>query len=183
MEIIGLGYKSGVGKDLCANYIAEQYSYKKISFATILKETAQVLYGDIGVRGPSYYEGPFKEERRKELYGPYALNIVQVWVHMNKLCDLNPRLWIDATLGLLDPEGRYVIADCRKPLEIQAIKEKGGNTIWIDRDVPDKKEAEIDKWLLGKEHLFDYKIYNNGHFMETAIQLGGTIESINATLE
>ena len=186
MNIIGLGYRSGTGKDTVADYIVEQFGFEKVPFAYNLKIAAWEAYGHLGVQPPNYYEGPHKEARRKETYGPMGWNIVQFWVHMNTLCVPEPRHWVDLTLKGMKPDKFYVIPDVRKEIEIEAIKELGGVVVHIDRDVPEKPEAEIDKLLIGKEHLFEYTIDNNEHFAYTAIQITGVIDDvfrINGTLE
>lgn len=186
MKILGLGYQSGVGKDLCADYIQEQYGFLKRPFAYHLKVSAHESYGHLGVREPDYYEGPSKEERRNETYGPLNWNIVQFWVHMNTLCVPEPRHWIDLNLNGFKEGNNYVIPDVRKEIEIQAIKELGGHVAWVNRSVPDKPEAKIDNQLRGKENLFDYTIDNTGSFIHTAISIAGLMDEffgINGTLE
>ena len=173
MNVIGIGYRSGVGKDTMADFLVDKHKAVKMSMATPLKELAYELYNHLGVQRADYYEGINKEERRKETYGPNDMNIVEIWVHMNQLCQVDPTLWVYKTTQLMEQHQAkihtpciFVIPDIRKPIEIEAVKMVGGINIWLDRDVPDKPEAGIDKFLKGKEDLFDYHLNNNRCMVE-----------------
>jgi hypothetical protein len=79
-------------------------------------------------------------------------------------------IWVTSTLSQLDPDGKYVITDCRFPNEAAAIKELGGTMIRIIRHGYQPVNAHVSETSLD-DYPFDYVLWNNS-----------TIEKMHETL-
>jgi len=45
MKIVGFGYRKGVGKDFCTDYLVRKYGFRRISFADPLKHALEAIFG------------------------------------------------------------------------------------------------------------------------------------------
>lgn len=91
---------------------------------------------------------------------------------------LHPQIWVNALFADYEKDSEWIVTDVRFPNEAQAIKDRGGVVIRVNRDKETAlmdKGIHIPKHLLSKEHpsetaLDDYKfdevIENNGSIEE-----------------
>lgn len=191
--IIGICGWIGSGKDTIADYLVNEHNFIRESFAGTLKDAVASVFG----WDREAIEGRTKEARDwREKVDPW-------WAARLNMPNLTPRLvlqlwgtevgrqafhndiWIASLENKLrKTNGNVVITDCRFPNEVQAIKNAGGKTIWVQRgDLPEwygtlismqgKATAGIkadymkqfnvhaSEWeWVGSE--FDIIIYNNG---------------------
>ena len=73
---------------------------------------------------------------------------------------ISPTLWVDALFTNYSEHDHWIIPDVRFPSEAQAIKDRGGIIIRVDRETPfhDTHPSEV---ALDNYEGFDYRIDNN----------------------
>jgi hypothetical protein len=145
--IIGVCGFIGSGKDTLADYLVNFHEFRRESFASTLKDAVAAVFG----WDRTMLEGRTKEAREwREQVDPW-------WAERLSMPTLTPR-WVlqywgtevcrkafhdDIWIASLENKIRnskddVVISDCRFPNEIQAIKDAGGQIIWVQRgDLPE----------------------------------------------
>ena len=145
--IIGISGKAGSGKDTAAKMLEVLYANPDISyedfsnrkyknfadiqivhFADILKETVQVLFG-IGEWETNTQEG---KKTTIEWIGKTVRELLQ-GVGQGLRDAIDPNLWIKALFANTKNWSNYIIADVRYPNEVDAIKERNGVLLRINR--------------------------------------------------
>ena len=145
--IIGISGKAGSGKDTAAKMLEVLYANPDISyedfsnrkyknfadiqivhFADILKETVQVLFG-IGEWETNTQEG---KKTTIEWIGKTVRELLQ-GVGQGLRDAIDPNLWIKVLFANTENWSNYIIADVRYPNELDAIKERNGILLRIDR--------------------------------------------------
>jgi hypothetical protein len=141
--IIGLSGNIGSGKDTIANYLVEKYNFRKVSFASKLKDIVAILYDwdreMLEGNTPESREWRERDDEYWKISPRKALMYVgteifrkhfgeDVWVNIVKkqICNL---------------EENIVITDCRYKNEARMIKDVGGVLIYVDKD---NKEQEYE---------------------------------------
>lgn len=146
--LIGITGKAGSGKSLIADCLIMKHSYRKLSFATKVKEAAQLIYN---LSWEQLY-GNQKDILDKRLGITPRFIYQQLGTEIARL--IHPDTWIMALEALikLPSEINYVIDDCRFLNEAEWIKSKDGIIIYIKRDniikgldSSHQSETEIDK--------------------------------------
>lgn len=129
--MIGISGLPNAGKDTTADYLIREYGYKKLSLASPIRELLYTTFAlDKGRMGERAYESiPLPQ-----LGG----NTIKVALQLlGKACtDIYDHIWVNATFKGLDLTQRWVIADVRRPCEMQKIKEVGGICMYIHSDRP-----------------------------------------------
>lgn len=151
MHLIAIcGFQSS-GKDTFANYLVNNYGYKKFSFASATKDVLAVIFG----WERTLLEGDTIESRTfRETIDPW-------WASKLSIPDLTPRkmlqmigtdlfrkhfndnIWINIVekkiiqLTNSDLTSRIIVSDCRFPNEIEMLKRLGAKLIHIQRNLPD----------------------------------------------
>ena len=145
--IIGISGKAGSGKDTAAKMLEVLYANPDISyedfsnrkyknfadiqivhFADILKETVQVLF-EIGEWETNTQEG---KKTTIEWIGKTVRELLQ-GVGQGLRDAIDPNLWIKALFANTKNWSNYIIADVRYPNEVDAIKERNGVLLRINR--------------------------------------------------
>lgn len=164
--IIGIGHRSGVGKDTLAKFLDGQLRVnspgkiiRKQSFAWKLKEVAYDLYGWAGVQPPIHYEN-CREDRDLPLSALGGITVVDLWVKLGTdgiRDNVYERTWIDYLLkGNKDHIDVLIIPDVRFPDEAESIQELGGKLIRVDNpNVPHRKGKSVDHKLAGWGNWYD----------------------------
>ena len=151
--IIGVCGFIGSGKDTVADYLVNFYEFRRESFASTLKDAVSSVFG----WDRTLLEGRTKEAREwRECVDPW-------WAERLSMPTLTPR-WVlqywgtevcrksfhdDIWIASLENKIRnskddVVISDCRFPNEIQAIKNAGGQIVWVQRGpLPEWYESAI----------------------------------------
>lgn len=145
--LIGICGLINSGKDTLANVLIEEYSFKKDSFASSLKDVLSILFN----WDRKLLEGDTEESRN------WRNQIDTWWSNKLNIPDFTPRkamqligtdcirntfnnnVWVYTLLKRLDlvkDNENIVITDCRFPSEINAIREKGGIIIRVIRSLP-----------------------------------------------
>jgi hypothetical protein len=158
-QIIGICGLIGSGKDTAADYLVQEFGFRRDSFAATLKDAVAAVFN----WDRELLEGRTKSAREwREQVDPW-------WAERLKMPELTPRLalqlwgtevcrrgfhddiWIASLEARLrDSRDNIVISDCRFPNEIKAIKQAGGKVIWVQR-------GELPSWhiMAGKANNGD----------------------------
>jgi len=142
--IIGIcGFQSS-GKDTIAEYLISNYGFKKLSFASALKDILSIIFG----WSRNKLEGITKEDREwREQVDPW-------WSKILEMPDLTPRfalqhfgtelfrnhwhpdIWVKVVEKQLENYKNVVITDCRFENEINMLIRYGAKIIHIHRNMP-----------------------------------------------
>ena len=155
MVIIGICGFQGSGKDTVANYLVNHYNFKKLSFASILKDIVSIIFN----WDRNMLEGLTKEARLQR-------EIVDEWWSKNlNIPHFTPRyalqyigtdifrkhfhndIWILTLENKIQQYENVVISDCRYMNEITLIENTlNGEMIYIQRN--DEKPEWFNEVLL-----------------------------------
>ena len=148
MRVVGICGFSGSGKDTMANYLIKNYGFKKLSFASVLKDAVSFIFGWDRIM----LEGLTPEHRKwrctvdtwwsKELdianFTPiFALQnigteIMRTHIH-NDIWVLSIKRHLSKHVGT---DNNFVITDCRFNNEINMLKEFNAQLFHIERNLP-----------------------------------------------
>jgi hypothetical protein len=142
--IIGICGLIGAGKDTAADYLVNFHEFRRDSFANTLKDAVAAVFG----WDRELLEGRTKEAREwREQVDPWwstRLNMPTLtprWVLQNwgtEVCRnaFHNDIWIASLENKLRrSRNNTVISDCRFYNEVAAIKNQGGQVIWIQRGI------------------------------------------------
>ena len=149
MVIVGFSGKKGSGKSTLSQALARDFDGAVFSFADVLKEHCQELFGltikqcygteehknsPTKIRWWDMADFPSGSQRSatfmtaREVLQYYGTQIIR---------RINPNAWVDATMGRIDDmEGVYehvFIQDVRYVNEVEAIQSRGGKVIRLTR--------------------------------------------------
>jgi len=163
--IIGFTGRINSGKTTLAKYLENEYEYKKVSFATPLKEAVRVLYQ---FTDRQLY-GDLKEavDPRIGMTPRYVLQ----YIGTDLFRKWNPDFWVNifklhydndnCDRKLINEEHivNYVLDDVRFENEAKCIKELGGIIVKV---VSHKYQKISSHESENGVKNYDYKIYNDG---------------------
>lgn len=144
--IIGISGFIGSGKDTIANYLVNNYNFRRESFASTLKDIVSTTFG----WDRALLEGSTQQSRE------WREQVDVWWSDRLGIANLTPRwvlqywgtdvlrkgfhddIWIASLENKLrNTTANIVISDCRFPNEISAIRNQGGIAIWVQKgDLP-----------------------------------------------
>jgi len=170
MSLIGFLAKKRHGKDTAANYLVENYNYKKITFAGPLKDackmlfgfTDEQLYGNLkevkdefwGISPRTAFQYLGTDVFRKDVYKimPHIKN--NFWVYKLK------HKYI--TEIKKNPKSKITIADVRFQNEVDIVHELGGIIIKIYRPNMKDTSNHIAENAIDNIKNYDVLIENTG---------------------
>lgn len=147
-KTIAFGHQQQVGKSTLAGFLVTvlriRYpgrKIKQVAFADGVKDTSHKLYGYLGLHPANYYEQNYKA---KDIKLPCGFSPRDIWIWVgDRAREIDDKVWINNTLDI-DCDILIVI-DLRYMAEADAIEEKDGCNIKINRDVPrGTNPAEVD---------------------------------------
>ena len=167
MKVIGICGFSGSGKDTMANYLIKNCGFKKLSFASVLKDAVSSIFG----WDRTMLEGLTPEHRKwrctvdtwwsKELninnFTPiFALQnigteIMRTHLH-NEIWVLNIKRQLFNHIGT---DTKFVITDCRFNNEIKMLQQFNVQLFYIERNLP--------AWVSEIKHTLNF---NHPKFIE-----------------
>lgn len=167
MSLIGFMGKKGSGKDTSADYLVKKYGYKKISFATPLKDAIQILFGfsDEQLYGD-------KKETIDDRWGTSPRKVMQYLgtdIFRNDINKIMPNIKNNFWTNIMEinyknellknKNAKFVIADVRFKNEVDVIHKLGGKIIKIDRNTK-HNDNHISENMMDKINDFDHIIDN-----------------------
>ncbi len=112
--------RGGSGKDTLADYLVENYGFKKIAFADGIYDIAR-----------KYFNMEVKDRRTLQLIG-------------EKMREINPNIWVDYTFEKAEKYDKVVISDCRQFNEYEKGLNSGFLPIRIETDL-EKRIERLEK--------------------------------------
>ena len=166
--IIGLCGFAGSGKGTLADILVENHNFRKISFATKLKDVASVMFG----WDRDLLEGITDESRAwREEVDEYWSNeleqevtpriVLQIFGTDCVRNNLHNNIWVSIVKKTLidNPDVNWVIPDIRFPNEVDVIQQQlNGSVWWIKRgELPDwYRTAAVDNEIGSNDMLTKY---------------------------
>ena len=106
-----LNGRAGAGKDTFADYLVQNYGFKKLAFADGIYEIAY-----------KYFDMKIKDRALLQAIG-------------EKMREINPLVWVNATFKEAEKYDKVVISDCRRENEYSVAIKKGFLPIHIEADL------------------------------------------------
>lgn len=203
--ILGICGFIGSGKDTAADYLVNLHGFRRESFAGILKDAVSVIFG----WNREMLEGRSRQSRewreQVDTWWSERLGIPQLtprWVLQywgTEVCrqGFHDDIWIASLENKLrNITDNVVITDCRFPNEIAAIRNQGGQIIWIQRGELPKwyndalaynKGPNYIGWALSREKLDKAQVHASesswvGQDFDAVIDNNGSFDSLNAQI-
>jgi len=185
MELIALSGYARSGKDSAAEVLVEN-GWTRIAFADKLRDFLYALNPIVGTE-TEYLDGmvdgrrwvnQWRLVRLQEVIDAYGWDGYKSTDYVSEIRPLLQRLgteagrqtlwdtiWIDAALKNLDPNGKYVITDCRFENEANVVIERNGMVVRINRSGVGPANAHVSETGLDSFD-FDIVIENDGTLEE-----------------
>lgn len=152
MFIIAFSGYARAGKDEAAKVLVDEFGFTRVAFADKLRQMAYALDPVVvanaryhGMLPPDDYAGPVYA-RLQEVINTYGWDGYKESPFSDDMRGLMQRLgteagrevlgtnvWVDAAFQNLNDESKIVITDCRFPNEAQAVVDRGGYVVRIER--------------------------------------------------
>lgn len=157
--IVLCGYK-GSGKDTVGEWLVENHGYTRLAFADAVKDTSANV---LGLERSLFYDLETKDKLLEE-YNKTPRDITIIVGQTFK--QISDNIWAKRVTDQIqnewkvEPQKKFVITDCRFPVELNTTKKLGGKSLWINRfDKP--SSTDVSETSMHKE-LCDHIIENTG---------------------
>ena len=193
--IIGLCGFAGSGKGALADILVENHNFRKISFATKLKDVASVMFG----WDRDLLEGITDESRAwREEVDEYWSNELEQEVTARIMLqlfgtdcvrkNLHNNIWVSIVKKTLidNPDVNWVIPDIRFPNEVDVIQQQlNGSVWWIKRgELPDwYHTAVVDNETGTNKMLTKYSEVHESEYRWINTQFDNIIENDSSIKE
>ena len=186
--IIGLCGFAGSGKGTLADILVENHNFRKISFATKLKDVASVMFG----WDRDLLEGITDESRAwREEVDEYWSNeleqevtpriVLQLFGTDCVRNNLHNNIWVSIVKKTLidNPDVNWVIPDIRFPNEVDVIQQLNGSVWWIKRgELPDwYRTAAVDNEIGSNDMLTKYSEVHESEYRWINTQFDNIIDN------
>jgi hypothetical protein len=163
--IIGLGYKKRMGKDTVADYLVENYNFKKIAFADGVRSAVEEVFG--------FTQEQMLGDNTKEKTDPFwgfspryaATNLGEL---MKKI---HPNVWTIKTFKQIDEwtaNGEdVVVTDMRFFIEYDGLRERDATLVNVYR--PFIMKSHYSQFELTQYKYLDRLIWTKKHVSETQL--------------
>lgn len=163
--IIGICGFIGSGKDTAADYLVNFHGFRRLSFASSLKDAVSVIFN----WDRELLEGRTKESRewreQKDEWWSQRLGrevtprwVLQQWGTEVIRGGFHDDMWIASVENKLrNSKDNIVITDCRFPNEITGLQQQGGKIIWVQRgntphwysiaELANRGDTKAQEWL------------------------------------
>lgn len=151
MLLVLLGWR-GSGKDTFANYIVNNYKFRKYAFADSVKDISSDLYNV----PRNLFDDPIKKNEKLSDPDLFQYSPRDICIHVGQsIKKIDPQIWIKRILEKININKLNVITDCRFPNELETVKNKFPHckSIWIDRfdSIPNECVNETSENSLNKK--------------------------------
>lgn len=170
-KIIAFAGRKQSGKTTSANFVCRVFSETTQQVSSVYNFADPLKLMCIDILGLEYDQCYGTDEQKNEIVNCYwegnqltAREVLQI-VGTDMFRTMQHNVWADATIRKIKNEGLplAVIADCRFPNEVDAVKKAGGIVVKLTRDVyhsSHASETALDPSNYPQE-LFDYVIPNH----------------------
>lgn len=161
--IVGLSGYAGAGKDEAAKALVNEWGFTRIAFADVLREMAYAIDPFV------YWFNRFRrlEEIIDQHGWDYAKNnsddVRRLLQRLGTEAGRNilgDNIWVDTALARAHDD--IVVTDMRFPNELQAVEERDGITLRIERPGVGPRNNHASETSLTDHSLFRYVINNDG---------------------
>lgn len=159
--LIGVSGKAQAGKDTICNIIrCLDSNWEKHAFADKLKQVLAII---LNVNVKAFEDNIFKMSNSEIVKpeGGYYTNrelLQRFGTEVGR--SISPTLWVDALFTGYSGDDHWIIPDVRFPSEAEAIKDRGGIIIRVDRETS-SNDTHPSEVALDNYGGFDYRIDNN----------------------
>ncbi|WNN93672.1 deoxynucleoside monophosphate kinase [Arthrobacter phage CallinAllBarbz] len=182
--LVGLSGRKRAGKDTFADVLVTDHGYARASFADAVRDAAlrldPVIYVDPVNSEPIRLSEVVEDigwERAKDEHAEVRRTLQRLGTDVVR--SINPDTWVDAAFAALDTEEAVVFTDVRFPNEADAIKERGGIIVRIERRGIDDGDSHASETAMD-DYSVDCVIHDNLDEPRTVEQLRDTAHAFAA---
>jgi hypothetical protein len=186
--IIAITGAIGSGKDTIADYLIAEFGFKRLAFATKVKDVAHVVFG----WDREMLEGRTAESRAwREVVDPYwglspRVALQRIGTEMFRT-HIHPETWVKAVVKEIQthPETNYVITDCRFDNEVAALKELGASLWSVSRgaapawSIAARAGAECPAGI----HTTDWNVYRLEGIADVRIENNADLRTLYGSID
>lgn len=186
--VIAISGPIGSGKDTIADYLVRAHGFKRLAFASKVKDVAHVVFG----WDRTMLEGLTAESRAwREVVDPFwglspRVALQRIGTEMFRT-HIHPDTWVKTVVSqiLAEPEGKFVITDCRFENEVAAMKALGGRLVCVSRGVEPSwaVTARSGAACPAEIHQTDWNVYRLQGLADVRVENNGSLEGLYEAVE